>query len=161
MSEKTIKNFQIIKTVPGTVIFNLQPASNPSLSRRVMLTNQNPKQSLPLDWALGIFADPGTYSLYQDKLFTFDNNEAIVKAAFDAGVYFDDKLDFEPAQPDRTEIIFATLKAGNRQAIMDLIAKEGENAVKDVAIDRANEITSGINKMLESIFKIQLTVDGE
>lgn len=157
----TTKNFQIIKTVPGTVIFNLQPASNPNLSRRVMLTNQNPKQSLPLDWALGIFADPGTYSLYQDKLFTFDDNEAIVKAAFDNGVYFDDKLDFTPAKPNRTELIFATLRAGNRQAINELIEKEGEEAVKEVAIDRANDLTNAVSKMLENIFKIQLTVDGE
>lgn len=160
MSNNT-KNFQIIKTVPGTVIFNLQPASNPSLSRRVMLTNQNPKQSLPLDWALGVFADPGTYSLYQDKLFTFDDNEGIVKAAFDNGVYFDDKLDFTPAKPNRTELIFATLKAGNRQAINELIEKEGEEAVKEVAIDRANDLTNAVSKMLENIFKIQLTVDGE
>lgn len=156
-----VKNFQIIKTVPGTVIFNLHPISNPVLSRRVMLTNQNPKQSLPLDWALGIFADAGAYSLYQNKSFTFDNNEAIVKAAFENGVYFDDKLDFEPAQLDRTETIFAVLKGGNRQAILKLIDEEGSDAVKDVAIAKADNLTNGVNKMLESIFKIQLTVDGE
>lgn len=156
-----VKNFQIIKTVPGTVIFNLHPISNPTLSRRVMLTNQNPKQSLPLDWALGIFADAGTYSLYQNKSFTFDNNEAIVKAAFENGVYFDDKLDFEPAQLDRTETIFAVLQGGNRQAILKLIDEEGSDAVKDVAIAKADNLTNGVNKMLESIFKIQLTVDGE
>lgn len=159
MSEN--KNFQIIKTVPGTVIFNLHPASNPTLSRRITLTNQNPKQSLPLDWALGVFADPGVYSLYQDKAFTFNDNEGVTKAAFDSGVYFDDKLDFEPAPINRTETIFAVLNAGNRQAIMDLIDKDGVDAVKDVAIARADDLKGSIIKMLESIFKIQLTVDGE
>ena len=161
MSEKIVKNFQIIKTVPGTVLFNLHPTSNPTLVRRIMLTNQNPKQSLPLDWALGIFADPGAYSLYEAKAFTFDDNDAIVKAAFENGVYFDDKLDFTPAKTNRTDTIFAVLKAGNRQAIMDLIDKEGSDAVKDVAIARASDLTTGITKMLETIFKIQLNVDGE
>jgi hypothetical protein len=44
---------------------------------------------------------------------------------------------------------------------MDLIDKEGTEAVKEVAIARANDLTTGITKMLETIFKIQLNVDGE
>ena len=156
-----IKNFTIIKTVPGTVLFSIHPISNPSLTRIIILSDKNPKQALPVDWAMGIFADPGLYTLYQDKKFTFDNNENAVKTAFEMGVYFDDKLDFTPAQPDRTDAIFATLSGGNRAAIMGIIESDGLDAVKNVAITRANELTTGVVKMLEQIFKIQLTVDGE
>lgn len=156
-----IKTFTITKTVPGTVLFTIRPVSNPSISRRIILTNQNPKQALPADWAMGVFADPGVYSLYQKKNFTFDNNDAAVKLAFEMGVYFDDKLDFEPAAPNRSEAIFATLQAGNRAAILKTIEEEGQEAVKDVAIARANDLTTSVVKMLEAIFKIQITIDGE
>ena len=155
------QNFQIIKTVPGTVLFMVHPVSNPMLSRRILLTDQNPKQSLPLDWALGVFADSGAYALYKNKAFTFDHNEALVKAAFEAGVYFDDKLDFEPARVNRTDAIFATLKSGNRSSIMQIVEKEGVDAVKEVAIAKTNDLTTSVVKMLENILKIQLTVDGE
>lgn len=156
-----IKTFTIIKTVPGTVLFTIRPVSNPSVSRRIVLTNQNPKQALPVDWAMGIFADPGVYSLYQKKNFTFDNNEAAVQTAFEMGVYFDDKLDFKPAPQNLTDVIFAILKGGNRAAIMKAIEEHGQEIVKDVAIARADDLTNAVSKMLENIFKIQLIVDGE
>jgi hypothetical protein len=44
---------------------------------------------------------------------------------------------------------------------MDIIESDGVDAVKSVAITRANELTTGVVRMLEQIFKIQLTVDGE
>ena len=156
-----IKTFTIIKTTPGTVLFNLHPISNPSLVRCVVLTDQNPKQILPVDWAMGIFANPGLYGLYKNKAFTFDNNEAAVKLAFESNVYFDDKLDFEPAKQNRTDAIFATLKSGNRAAIMQSIETNGAEVVKDVAIIKAKDLTTSVVQMLESIFKIQLIVDGE
>lgn len=159
MSEN--KNFTIIKTVPGTVLFNLHPVSNPSLSRRILLTDQNPKQALPADWALGVFADPGVYSLYEKQAFTFDDNEGVVQAAFNAGVYFDDKLDFKPAPTDLTDVIFAILKSGNRASILKSLEDYGTEVVKSVAIAKADELTAGIVKVLENILKIQLTMDGE
>jgi hypothetical protein len=155
------KNFTIIKTVPGTVLFTVHPISNPALGRIITLTDRNPKQALPTDWAMGVFANPGVYGLYKSKKFTFDDNDGAVKAAFELGVYFDDKLDFTPAKPNRADAIFATLNSGNRSAIMDIIESDGVDAVKSVAITRANELTTGVVKMLEQIFKIQLTVDGE
>lgn len=156
-----IKTFTIIKTVPGTVLFNLRPASNPSLVRKVILTDQNPKQVLPVDWAMGIFANPSLYSLYQGKKFTFNDNELAAKMAFESNVYFDDTLDFEPAIPDRTNTIFATLKSGNRAAILKAIEDNGAEVVKEVAIAKSQDLTTGVIKVLESIFKIQFTVDGE
>ena len=155
------QNFTIIKTVPGTVLFRLHPISNPSLTRLVKLTAKNPKQALPVDWAMGIFADPAVYALYQNKAFTFDKNEDAVKVAFEKGVYFDDKLDFEPAPQNLTEVILTTLKSGNRSAILKSIEEYGNNVVKDVAIAHANDLTAGVIKMLENIFQIQLIVDGE
>ena len=44
-----IKNFTIIKTVPGTVLFSIHPISNPSLTRIITLSDKNPKQALPVD----------------------------------------------------------------------------------------------------------------
>jgi hypothetical protein len=155
------QNFTIIKTVPGTVLFSLHPISNPSLQRLIKLTAKNPKQALPVDWAMGVFADPGVYSLYESKAFTFDDNEGAVKTAFEKGVYFDDKLDFEPAPQDLTNVIFSILQGGNRAAILKSIEDYGNDLVKDVAIANANDLTQSVIRMLENIFKIQLTIDGE
>lgn len=155
------QNFTIIKTVPGTVLFSLRPISNPSLQRLIKLTAKNPKQALPVDWAMGVFADPGVYSLYESKAFTFDDNEGAVKMAFKQGVYFDDKLDFEPAPQDLTNVIFSILQGGNRAAILKSIEDYGNDLVKDVAIAKANDLTQSVIRMLENIFKIQLTIDGE
>jgi hypothetical protein len=155
------QNFTIIKTVPGTVLFSLHPISNPSLQRLIKLTAKNPKQALPVDWAMGVFADPGVYSLYESKAFTFDDNEGAVKTAFEKGVYFDDKLDFEPAPQDLTNVIFSILQGGNRAAILKSIEDYGNDLVKDVAIAKANDLTQSVIRMLENIFKIQLTIDGE
>ncbi len=155
------QNFTIIKTVPGTVLFTLHPVSNPSLQRLVKLTARNPKQALPADWAMGVFADPGIYALYERKAFTFDDNDSAVKMAFEKGVYFDDKLDFEPAPQDLTNVIFSILQGGNRAAILKSIEDYGNDLVKDVAIAKANDLTQSVIRMLENIFKIQLTIDGE
>jgi hypothetical protein len=157
MSEK---NYKIIKTIPGTVLFTIHPISNPMLSRRVALTEKSPVQPLPLDWALGVFADQDIYALYKKHAFTFDDN-SIVEEAFNAGVYFDDKLDFTPAKPDQEQYIFGILKSGNRQAIMDLIDSKGAEIVKRVAIAKTDDLTQSVVRMLENIFRIQLTVDGE
>lgn len=159
MSEN--KNYKIIKTIPGTVLFDIHPVSNPSLTRRIVLNKNNPQQILPQDWALGVFADPGVYNLYQKRAFTFDDNDSIVEKAFEAGVYFDDKLDFTPAKPNQESYIFGILQSGNREKIMNTIAEKGEDVVKQVAIANADGLTQSVIRMLENIFKIQLTVDGE
>lgn len=161
MSETKVKSYKIIKTTPNNVLFNIHPLSNPMLTRRVYLTAKNPQQILPLDWALGVFADDDAYSLFKNKKFTFDNNDDIALEAFNAGVYFDDKLDFMPAKPNRTEHILNVLKAGNRTAIKELIAKEGEDDIKNVAIAYSADLTQSVIRMLEDLFKIQLITDGE
>ena len=158
MSE--VKNYKIIKTIPGTVLFDIHPVSNPMLTRRVQLTEQNPHQSLPLDWALGVFAVSGAYELYKTGVFTFDDN-SIVEKAFEAGVYFDDKLDFTPAKPDQENYIFGILKGGNRQQILNVIQDKGVEIVKKVAIAKANDLTQGVVRMLEGILNFQLIIDGE
>lgn len=154
------KNYKLIKTIPGTVLFDIHPISNPMLTRRVVLTEQNPTQPLPLDWALGVFVDAGAYELYKTHAFTFDDN-SIVEEAFKAGVYFDDKLDFTPAKPDQEQYIFGILKSGNRQQILNVIDEKGKDVVKNVAIAKADELTQNVIRMLEGIFGIQLIIDGE
>lgn len=158
MSE--VKNYKIIKTIPGTVLFDIHPVSNPMLTRRIQLTEQNPQQSLPLDWALGVFMAAGAYELYKTGVFTFDDN-SIVEKAFEAGVYFDDKLDFIPAKPDQENYIFGILKGGNRQQILNVIEDKGAEIVKKVAIAKADNLTQNVIRMLEGILKIQLIIDGE
>ena len=69
-----------------------------------------PQQVLPLDWALGIFLDNSIYNLYKEGTFTFNDNEGIVKAAIEAGVYFDETLDFTPVKEDVTPKILKVLK---------------------------------------------------
>lgn len=161
MSENsTPKVFRMIKTVPGNVIVILHPFSNPELKKVVRLTHRNPTQNLPLDWALGIFADDESYLLYKKGIITFDKNEELVKAAYEEGAYFDDKLDFLPAERDADEKIYEILKSGRRQSILDAIEKYGVNTVKLVAIEKLDTLPQGIVTMLEGIFKVQLVIDG-
>ena len=158
MSE--IKTFKITKTTPGTVLFRLSPASNNAISRLVTLTDRNPNQVLPEDWALGIFLDNGVYNLYQKGAFTCSDNEGLVRSAYEAGVYFDDKLDFVPTSAGYENEIFAILSKGNRSAILDATKTYGDEKVRNVAIARVNDLTQGVVTMLENHFHIQLTVDG-
>lgn len=161
MSEITTpKFFKMVKTVPGDVIMVLHPFSNPEQSKVVKLTNRNPFQNLPLDWALGIFMDNYNYALYKKKIFTFENNDALVKAAYEAGAYFADQLDFEPAKKDETPEILGILKSGNRAKITSAITTYGEKAVRDVAIAYASELTTGVVGLLENLLKVQLVLDG-
>lgn len=153
------KYYTLIKVTSNDVLFNLHPISNISLTRRIFLNSGKVKQPLPLDWALGVFQDDGIYNLYKQGAFTFDDNEGIVKDAFAAGVYFDDKLDFTPAKPDDSNEIFATLKAGNRANILALIEEKGKQRVQDVAAVHVNELTQGVVRMLESILNVQLILD--
>ena len=83
MSE-TIRTFTIKKTVPGTVFFTLSPLSNQGLRKEVYLTTRMPQQSLPLDWALGIFLNNTLYEMYKKGVFTFNDNDGIVQAAREA-----------------------------------------------------------------------------
>ena len=155
MSEN--KNYKITKTSPMSVLFMLHPVSNIQLTRKIFLTDQNPVQALPLDWALGVFQDEEIFNLYRNKCFTFDDNESIVKAAFEAGVYFDDKLDFEPAKPDRSADILKVLKSGVRSDINKIISTEGKDVVAQVAGIHVEELQQGVVNMLESVLGVQLT----
>jgi len=159
MSEN--RNFKLIKTTPMEVLFDLRPVSNNTLVRKIHLTNRLPQQSLPLDWALGVFLDEDVYSMYKQGYITFDDNDAIVKAAIEAGVYFDEVLDFVPASVNRDAEILAILKSGNRAAIMKAGEDFGQDKVMDVITANVSELTQGVVKMLESLYKVQLTIDGE
>lgn len=154
MSENQ-KNYVLYKTTPMSVLFILHPYSNPGLQRRVYLTDQNPKVALPQDWALGVFQDEEVFRLFRNKCITFDNNEGITKAAFEAGVYFEE-LDFKPAEIDRSEKILATIKAGNHSKILKVIEEEGKDVVAQVAAKHLGELSTTIVKMLESALKVQL-----
>lgn len=159
MSE-AIKTFTIKKTVPGSVLFILSPLSNQALKKEVYLTERMPQQVLPLDWALGIFLDNNIYGMYKKGIFTFNDNKGIVQAAREAGVYFDEVLDFEPVQDDITPKILKVLKSGVRGDILKAIKEYGDDLVKNVVIQYANDLTTGVVQMLENHWNIQLTMDG-
>lgn len=159
MSE-AIKTFTIKKTVPGSVLFILSPLSNQALKKEVYLTERMPQQVLPLDWALGIFLDNSIYGMYKKGIFTFNDNKGIVQAAREAGVYFDEVLDFEPVQDDITPKILKVLKSGVRGDILKAIKEYGDDLVKNVVIQYANDLTTGVVQMLENHWNIQLTMDG-
>ena len=161
MSEtNTIKVYKMKKVIPGDLLIMLHPLSNPMISREVFLTDRNPNQMLPLDWALGVFMDNGIYNMYKNGMFTFENNEALVKAAYEAGAYFDETLDFVPVKEDNSKIIFEILSSGNRAKIIKAIDDYGKESVLAVAIDKVESLSTGVVQLLESILKVQLTMDG-
>ena len=159
MSE--IKTFTIKKTVPGSVLFTLSPISNQTLKKEIYLTSRMPQQVLPLDWALGIFLDNSVYSLYKQGIFTFNDNDGVVKVAQEAGVYFDEALDFTPVKEDVTPKILKALKSGVRADILKAVKDYGDDLVKNVVIQHANDLTTGVISMLENYWHIQLTMDGD
>ena len=161
MSEtNTIKVYKMKKVIPGDLLIMLHPLSNPMISREVFLTDRNPNQMLPLDWALGVFMDNGIYNMYKNGIFTFENNEALVKAAYEAGAYFDETLDFVPVKEDNSKIIFEILSSGNRAKIIKAIDDYGKESVLAVAVDKVESLSTGVVQLLESILKVQLTMDG-
>lgn len=160
MSE-TVKTFVLKKTVPGSVLFTLSPMSNQALKKEIYLTSRMPQQVLPLDWALGIFLDNSLYSMYKKGIISFSDNRAIVQAAREAGVYFDEALDFAPVTEDRTPKILGILKSGVRTEILNAIKTYGDELVKSVVVKYANELTTGVISMLENHWHIQLTMDGD
>ena len=161
MSEtNTIKVYKMKKVIPGDLLIILHPLSNPMISREVFLTDRNPNQMLPLDWALGVFMDNGIYNMYKNGIFTFENNEALVKAAYEAGAYFDEALDFVPVKEDNSKIIFEILSSGNRAKIIKAIDDYGKESVLAVAVDKVESFSTGVVQLLESILKVQLTMDG-
>ena len=161
MSEtNTIKVYKMKKVIPGDLLIILHPLSNPMISREVFLTDRNPNQMLPLDWALGVFMDNGIYNMYKNGIFTFVNNEALVKAAYEAGAYFDEALDFVPVKEDNSKIIFEILSSGNRAKIIKAIDDYGKESVLAVAVDKVESLSTGVVQLLESILKVQLTIDG-
>ena len=161
MSEtNTIKVYKMKKVIPGDLLIILHPLSNPMISREVFLTDRNPNQMLPLDWALGVFMDNGIYNMYKNGIFTFENNEALVKAAYEAGAYFDEALDFVPVKEDNSKIIIEILSSGNRAKIIKAIDDYGKESVLAVAVDKVESLSTGVVQLLESILKVQLTIDG-
>lgn len=159
MSE-AVKTFTLKKVVPGSVLFTLSPLSNQSLKKEIYLTTRMPQQVLPLDWALGIFLDSSLYNMYKKGIFTFNDNAGMVQAAREAGVFFDEALDFEPISEDTIGKILKTLKSGVRADIMRSIKDYGDDLVRDVVIKHAQDLTTGVITMLENHWHIQLTMDG-
>lgn len=159
MSEQKV--FKIKKTVPGNVLFILHPISNPMLTKEIFLTDRRPAQFLPLDWALGVFMDDGNYRLYKKGVFTFENNDALVQAAYEAGVYFDEKLDFTPVKENNENEILAILKSGNRSSIEKAVKDSGKEIVIRVASTHVDELNTGVVRMLESMLKVQLVIDND
>lgn len=158
MSE--IKSFKLTKAVPGDVIFLLHPVSNPAISRTIHLTARTPSQILPTDWALGVFLDNGIYEMYKKGIFTFNDNESLVKTAYEEGVYFDEALDFIPSKENDSNDILAILKKGNRSEIVSARDRYGSDKVKEIAIAHVNELTTAVVAMLENMYHIQLIADG-
>ena len=101
------------------------------------------------------------YNLYKQGTFTFNDNEGVVKAAIEAGVYFDETLDFTPVKEDVTPKILKVLKSGVRADILKAIKDYGDDLVKNVVIQYANDLTTGVVGMLENHWHIQLTMDGD
>ena len=154
------KQFVLIKTTPNDVLFTLRSVENPQLTRLVHLTAKHPQQPLPLEWALSVIADQTLYGMYKKGYFAFDDNDALVQAAYDAGYYFDNKLDFKPAKKEDDGLILSILKVGNRTKIESSMKEYGKDRVKDVAIAHVKELTQNVITVLEKMFGVQLTVDG-
>ena len=119
-----------------------------------------PQQVLPLDWVLGIFLDSSLYGMYKKGIFTFNDNEGVVQAAREAGVYFDETLDFAPAKENNVAQILKVLKSGVRADILKTIKDNGDDLVKSVVIKHASDLTTGVIQMLETHWRVQLTMDG-
>ena len=160
MSEEK-NSFILKKTTASEVFTHVSPMSNPSISRVIHLTNRLPQQVLPVDWALGIFLDTSLYQMYKKGIFTFNDNEGIVQAAREAGVYFDETLDFTPVKEDVTPTILKALKSGVRADILKTIKDYGDDLVKNVVVKYADDLTTGVISMLENHWHIQLTMDGD
>lgn len=159
MSENKI--FKLTKCVQEDVLFTLHPISNPELKKTIYLTHRNPIVNLPLDWALGIFLDNVLYEMYKKGYFTFSNNDELVKAAIDAGVYFDEVLDFTPAKISDVQDILNILKKGVRNEILDTIKKYGREKVEGVVTKNLGSLTNSVINMLENLWNIQLIIDGD
>lgn len=154
-----VKTFIIKKTTPSDILFTLSPLSNQSLNKEIFLTDRMPQQILPLDWALGIFLNTSLYNMYKKGYFTFNDNAGVVAAAREAGVYFDEVLDFTPTTTDFAPAILRVLKSGVRNDITNAIAKHGKETVQEIAIKYADQIPSGVISMLETLWHIQLVMD--
>ena len=154
------KQYVLIKTSPNEVLFTLRNVENPQLTRRIHLTNKTPQQPLPLSWALSVIADPVLYGMYKKGYFSFNDNDSLAKAAYEAGYWFDEKFDFEPATKADDGLIFTILKVGNRTKIEEAIKKYGEERVKAVAINKCGELSQNVIQVLEKRFGIQLVIDG-
>lgn len=153
------RNFVLIKTTPNDVLFTIASVENPAATREIYLTKQHARQPLPADWALNIIANPSLYSMYKKGLITFDDNEALIKLAYERGYLFDESLEFTPASPKDSDTILAVLKAGNKSKIEECIKQFGKDKVEAVAIAHLQELTQNVIITLEKLFGVQLIMD--
>jgi len=155
-----VKNFVLIKTTPGDVLFTISSISNPALKREIFLTKKHPQQPLPLDWALSIIADQSLYLMYKKGVFTFNDNESLAKIAYQQGYLFDEGFDFKPASVNDEKDILAALKMGTKSKIEAAIKDFGAEKVREVAVANLGGLTQNVIQVLEKTFNIQLVMDG-
>lgn len=156
------KYFIITKTIPGEVYFELSPIDNTEQRRVVKLTEAAPTIRLPYNWALGVFLNPIVYKMFQRGIFTFNDVDTVLKAAYEEQVYFDEKLDFEPAQPKVNDDVLTALKSGKKDTILKLMKTETDKSrVLTVAHDHMDELTQGVISFLEKELNVQLIIDEE
>lgn len=153
------KAFKITKAVPTRVCFSLNSFVNPSVKKFIDLTYRRPSVVVPLDYALGLFTSEGNYKLLQKGIITVSNKELLLKQAIEVGAVFDEIELPEVSEKDPVNIL-ETLKGGKRSEIDAVIAKFGDDKVKQVAYAYKQELTQGVIAMLEAKWKVQLSMDG-
>lgn len=154
------KYFIVTKTIPGEVYFELSPIDNSEQHRIINLTEAAPTVRLPHNWALGIFLNPIAFKMFQRGLFTFNDVDAAVKAAYEEQVYFGEELDFAPVKVEINKEVLEALKSGKKNEIMKYLASDTDKSrVLTVAHDHINELTQGVISLLEKELGVQLIVD--
>lgn len=163
MSELLNKTIRMINTTPNLIIFKLAPFDNPGNVRTIKLGNNNLNKilTMPMSLALGVFTDTAAYRLYQKGYFTFSNNDEVLAAAKEAGLYYADELDFTPADEKTNEKILTQLKKGNRAAIEAAIKDYGKDRVMDVARSALPTLTQGVVTMLEQSLGVSFSLNND
>lgn len=157
--------YVITKTAPGDIYLSVSPISNTGLSRIIVLDEKRPSARLPKDWALGIFLDPGTFSIFEKGYFTFDKLDEIVQLAIAEKVYFGEELAFEPGKVDYTEEILTVLKGGKRTEILALIENyktpDKMKILLSIAGEYSGDLSTSVVSLLEKELNTQIQIDEE
>jgi hypothetical protein len=159
-TDKT-KYVKIIKTCPGNLIITIVNPMTRLAQRLEFMSGKN-EQLVSLEWASYIYSDSssGVYKMYKDGYFTFDNPEAVKKAAAEAGILMGD-VDFVPVPASYVDDILVVLKKGDKKAIDGYITtQKGADDVIQIANEHIGELTKSTIDYLEKQLHVSLTVDG-